>query len=89
MKKQMSDEDVSLSDLIGSTLAIAQHGVDLAVGGLFKRLKQNADKPARTKKKQTPFGYAADFTRGFVGFLGQTGDSYMSTYEELKKTKKE
>lgn len=91
MKKQVSDEDVSLSDLVGSSLAIVQHGIDLAVTGLFRRLKQNAEPSTKKKKRKTstPLGYVADFTRGFIGFIGQTGDSYMSTYEDLKKGKKE
>jgi hypothetical protein len=89
MKKQHADEDVTFSDLLGSTLAIVQHGIDLAVTGLFKRLKQSADAPAKKNEKSGWMRAAADFTRGFVGFIGKTGDSYMETYTELKQEKKE
>ncbi len=83
--KRTTDEDVTLSDLVGSTLAIAQHGIDLAVTGLFKRLKESGEPAKKAQQKNGVLRYAADFTRGFVGFIGSTGDSYMETYEHLKK----
>lgn len=82
--KPAKDENITLSDLVGSTLAIAQHGIDLAVTGLFKRLKESGTPAKKAKGKNGAWKYAADFTRGFVGFIGQTGDSYMETYEKLK-----
>lgn len=90
MKKQnnSSDDDVTFSELLGSTLAVAQHGIDLASKGLFQRLKEGAKKPAKTPVNKW-IRYSLDFTRGFVGFIGKTGDSYMETYEQLKKGKKE
>lgn len=88
MKKPMDqDQDVTFSELLGSSWAIAQHGIDLAVTGLFRRLKQNAEPSKNAKKKTGWVQYGIDFTRGFVGFIGQTGDAYMKTYEELKRKK--
>jgi hypothetical protein len=88
MKKHRasSQDDVTLSDLLGSTLAIAQHGIDLAVTGLFKRLKETGNSPRPAiRKGGKALQTVSDFTRGFVGFIGKTGDSYMETYEKLKE----
>lgn len=86
MKKPIDqDQNITFSELLGSSWAIAQHGIDLAVTGLFRRLKQNAEPSKATKKKVGWVQYGIGFTRGFVGFIGKTGDAYMSTYEELKK----
>ncbi len=82
--KHSQDDVITLSGLVGSTLAIAQHGIDLAVTGLFKRLKESGTPVKKAKGKSGVLKYAGDFTRGFVGFIGQTGDSYMETYEKLK-----
>lgn len=80
-------DNITLAELLGSSWAIAQHGLDLAVTGLFRRLKQNAEPSKATKKKVGWVNYGIDFTRGFIGFIGKTGDAYMSTYEELKRKK--
>lgn len=87
MKKQ--NDDITFSELLGSSLAIAQHGIDLAVTGLFKRLKQTSNASSKSAPKNKWLKNAADFTRGFVGFIGTTGDAYMETYSDLKKDKKE
>lgn len=81
------NDNITLAALLGSTWAIAQHGIDLAVTGLFRRLKQNTVPSKQPKKKTGWVQYGIDFTRGFVGFIGETGDAYMSTYEELKRKK--
>lgn len=87
MKKH--EDDITFSELLGSSLAIAQHGIDLASGALFKRLKKtNVDTP-KTKAKNKWIRSAGNFTRGFIGFIGKTGDAYMTTYEKLKKEMKE
>jgi hypothetical protein len=87
MKKQ--HDNITFSELLGSSLAIAQHGIDLAFTGLFKRLKQTSTETPAKKSKNTWLKNAGDFTRGFVGFIGKTGDSYMETYSALKKESKE
>lgn len=87
MKKQ--NDDITFSELLGSSLAIAQYGIDLAFTGLFKRLKQTSNAPSKKNIANKWVKNAADFTRGFVGFIGNTGDAYMETYSDLKKEKKE
>ncbi len=90
-KRQPSsnDDDIKLSDLVGSSVAIVQHGIDLAVTAGLRSLKKAAEAPSKTKKNtNAALLAAAKFTKGFIGFLAQTGDSYMSTYEELKKDHK-
>lgn len=86
MKK--NSDDVTFSELLGSSLAIAQHGIDLAFTGLFKRLKQTSNTKSKSRTKNVWMKNAVDFTRGFVGFIGHTGDAYMETYSDLKKDKK-
>jgi|GEM_PF-4861539 len=84
-----SNDNITLSELLGSSMAIAQHGIDLAVGGVFRRLKETERTKATKKAGNKWLRNTSDFTRGFIGFIGNAGDSYMETYTELKKGKKE
>jgi hypothetical protein len=88
-KNDGSSEEIKLSEVVGSMFAVVQHGIDLAVAGSLKSLKKAAESPAKTTRfTNKAVKSVAGFTRGFIGFLAQTGDSYMQTYEDLKKDHK-
>ncbi len=88
-KESSSEEDIKLSDLVGSTFAVVQHGIDLAVTAGIRSIKKAAETPSNAKRRTNKaISTAAKFAKGFIGFLAQAGDSYMQTYDELKKEQK-
>ena len=83
-KRTAQDDDVTLASLLGSSSAIVQHGIDLAISGLMARLK-DANNGPKSKSSNPVIRFAGGFIKGMVGFVGTAGDSYMHTYEDLKR----
>ena len=84
-----NEDDVTLSDLVGSSFALVQHGIDLAVGAGLKSLRKSAESPKKKNRSSNRIvRTASGFARGMIGFVARAGDTYMQTYDNLKKDHK-
>lgn len=91
MKKHThyNEDDVTLSDLVGSSFALVQHGIDKVVGAGLKLLRKTAETPRKKPgSSNTILRGVSGFTRGTIGFVARAGDSYMETYNRLKRDHK-
>jgi len=83
----LKKDDPTLPGLIGQSFAILQHGLDRVVDWGFSKMKETGDMPdTEVKKIDNPYlRRAAAFGKSTLKFLGNAGDAYYRTYEELKK----
>ena len=80
----------SVPQKIGSTLAVFQGLCDDLMQFGFKKLKQaGKKKPGPKKDVKTVIGKSKKYARLSAGFLGEIGDSFYKTYEEIKARKKQ
>jgi len=77
----------SVARLLGNAYAHLQHGIDRGIEwGFSKMQEQAADAPrAKKQKPKGTLGNVFAFGKGFVGVIGEAGEAYYRTYEELKK----
>ncbi len=85
----MPDQIKSVARLLGNSYAHVQHGIDVLIEWGFKTMEEQAKTAPKNGKKQTGVaGNIGAFAKGFFGALGEGGQAYFRTYEELKKKQK-
>ncbi len=74
-----------IAELIGFAYAHLQHGIDRAVDWGFRRMREAGEQEPKARKTQAA-SKAARAAKSAIRFLGQTGEAYFRTYEELKRS---
>lgn len=81
---------MNLPKTIGSIFAHIQSTIDDIMAVLFKKLKKSGkEEPVEIIEPDTPVWKTRlkKGARGLARFIGEMGDSYYKTYEELKQKK--
>lgn len=73
---------------IGAGLANVQNGIDKLAEFGINQLKKAGDEPIEEPVKNKYAKKALKGARTVIGFLGELGDSYYDSYEELKRKQK-
>ena len=81
----MSHRNSSLAATLGKGYAHVQHGMDRVIMWSLRQMR-NAAKDDRAERRQKE-GRVRRAARGIFSFVGTVGDSYYTTYEELKGKK--
>jgi hypothetical protein len=77
-------EKLSFARKVGVVFAVIQGFVDELFGFFFRKLKQTG-----AAKPKDPKNELEKFLRGVSRFFGELGDAFYTTYEKIKKDKKD
>lgn len=83
----MSDKQPKgIADFLGSGYAHLQHGIDRLIGWGFSKMKESGTEEEKVHSFESPYlNAAARAGKGALRFVGNMGEAYFHTYEELKK----
>lgn len=80
-------DDPTLASLVGKSAAIVQHGLDKVIEWGFAKIKETSDTSEKriSKIKNKHLSRAAKIGRVSLRFLGEAGQAFYRTYDELKR----